>query len=75
MILFPHRSGSAQHLLLVGGFGESPYLRLRLNDSFGIYDTQVITIDEPSYVTGYHRLLAFANDLDLETVKKRLRKL
>ncbi|KAG8830436.1 hypothetical protein FRC18_008097 [Serendipita sp. 400] len=37
-----------KHLLLVGGFGESPYLRLRLKDEFGSKGTEVVTVEEPS---------------------------
>ncbi|KAG8823670.1 hypothetical protein FRC18_010692, partial [Serendipita sp. 400] len=37
-----------KHLLLVGGFGESPYLRLRLKKEFGSKGTEVVTVEEPS---------------------------
>ncbi|KAG8802708.1 hypothetical protein FRC17_006361 [Serendipita sp. 399] len=37
-----------KHLLLVGGFGESPYLRLRLKEEFGSKGTEVVTVEEPS---------------------------
>ncbi|KAG8813630.1 hypothetical protein FRC17_001477 [Serendipita sp. 399] len=39
---------NVQHLLLVGGFGESPYLRQQLKNIFDERRTQVVTIDEPS---------------------------
>lgn len=39
-----------QYLLLVGGFGESPYLRKRLEDTYGPNGTQIVTVEEPSYV-------------------------
>ncbi|KAG8777654.1 hypothetical protein FRC15_011216 [Serendipita sp. 397] len=41
-------SRRVQHLLLVGGFGESPYLRDQLKLKFGERGTQVVTVDEPS---------------------------
>ncbi|KAG9049918.1 hypothetical protein FS842_011453, partial [Serendipita sp. 407] len=37
-----------QHLLLVGGFGESPYLKKQIRQAFEKQGTQVVTIDEPS---------------------------
>ncbi|KAG8830437.1 hypothetical protein FRC18_008098, partial [Serendipita sp. 400] len=37
-----------KHLLLVGGFGESPYLRLRLKKEFELQGTEVVTVEEPS---------------------------
>ncbi|KAG8752843.1 hypothetical protein FRC14_006669 [Serendipita sp. 396] len=36
-----------RHLLLVGGFGESLYLRLRLKEEFGS-GVEVVTVEEPS---------------------------
>jgi hypothetical protein len=39
-----------QHVLLVGGFGESPYLRARLRAGLQSYIPDIITADEPSYV-------------------------
>ncbi|KAG8792690.1 hypothetical protein FRC17_008556, partial [Serendipita sp. 399] len=38
------RGRKIQYLLLVGGFGESPYLRSRLKDK----GTEVVTVEEPS---------------------------
>jgi tRNA A37 threonylcarbamoyltransferase TsaD len=35
-----------QHLLLVGGLGESPYLRKTLKDVFGTKGVNVVTVDE-----------------------------
>ncbi|KAG8819814.1 hypothetical protein FRC18_011910 [Serendipita sp. 400] len=37
-----------KHLLLVGGFGESPFLRKRLIEMFGRLGTEVVTVEEPS---------------------------
>ncbi|KAG8813319.1 hypothetical protein FRC17_001607, partial [Serendipita sp. 399] len=37
-----------KHLLLVGGFGESPYLRSRLKEEFESKGTEVVTVEEPS---------------------------
>ncbi|PVF93799.1 hypothetical protein CPB86DRAFT_767082 [Serendipita vermifera] len=37
-----------QHILLVGGFGESPYLRRRLRDSFASRGSEVVVVDQPS---------------------------
>ncbi|KAG9054865.1 hypothetical protein FS842_003929 [Serendipita sp. 407] len=37
-----------KHLLLVGGFGESPYLRLQLKTEFVSKGTEVVTVEEPS---------------------------
>ncbi|KAG8755537.1 hypothetical protein FRC14_003960 [Serendipita sp. 396] len=37
-----------KHLILVGGFGESPYLRLRFEEEFASQGTDVITDEEPS---------------------------
>ncbi|KAG8814805.1 hypothetical protein FRC19_001467 [Serendipita sp. 401] len=42
------RGRKIQHLLLVGGFGESPYLRSRLKDTFSGKGTEVVTVEEPS---------------------------
>lgn len=42
------RRGKIHHLLLVGGFGESPYLRKRLWECFDEFGTEVVTIREPS---------------------------
>jgi len=35
-------------LLLVGGFGESPYLRCRLKEAFEEMGVKVVAIDEPT---------------------------
>ncbi|KIM25808.1 hypothetical protein M408DRAFT_330992 [Serendipita vermifera MAFF 305830] len=35
-----------EHLLLVGGLGESPYLRKALKDTFGSKGVNVVTVDE-----------------------------
>ncbi|KIM24672.1 hypothetical protein M408DRAFT_331646 [Serendipita vermifera MAFF 305830] len=35
-----------EHLMLVGGFGESPYLRKQLKDTFGSKGVEVVTVDE-----------------------------
>lgn len=32
--------------MLVGGFGESPYLRKQLKDTFGSKGVEVVTVDE-----------------------------
>ncbi|KAG8831627.1 hypothetical protein FRC17_002854 [Serendipita sp. 399] len=37
-----------EHLLLVGGFGESPYLRIQLKRIFVQRGTEVVTIEEPT---------------------------
>ncbi|KAG8817275.1 hypothetical protein FRC17_011311 [Serendipita sp. 399] len=37
-----------KHLLLVGGFGESPFLRSRLREEFGNRGTEIVTVEEPS---------------------------
>lgn len=39
-----------QFLLLVGGFGESPYLRKRLKEAYADQGMDVVTVDEPSWV-------------------------
>ncbi|KAG8821854.1 hypothetical protein FRC19_007138 [Serendipita sp. 401] len=36
-----------QHLLLVGGLGYSPYLRLRIKQFLGDQGTEVVVVDEP----------------------------
>ncbi|KAG8813936.1 hypothetical protein FRC17_001372 [Serendipita sp. 399] len=41
---------TAQHLLLVGGFGESPYLKDQLKRMLNERGTEVVTLEEPSYV-------------------------
>ncbi|KAG8775473.1 hypothetical protein FRC15_000510 [Serendipita sp. 397] len=38
------------YLILVGGFGESPYLRGQLRRILGERGTEVVTVEEPSYV-------------------------
>ncbi|CAE6539034.1 unnamed protein product [Rhizoctonia solani] len=40
------RGGSVSHILLVGGFGESPYLRERLKERFGSTGCDVTTTSE-----------------------------
>lgn len=35
-------------LLLVGGFGESPYLKSRLNQLFGIQGIEIVTLEQPT---------------------------
>jgi len=35
-------------LFLVGGFGESPYLRRRLKETFAEKGVEVVTVDEPT---------------------------
>ncbi|KAG8807085.1 hypothetical protein FRC17_004661, partial [Serendipita sp. 399] len=40
-----------QHLILVGGFGESPYLKEQLKSTFRQLGTEVVTLEEPSYVS------------------------
>ncbi|KAG8755538.1 hypothetical protein FRC14_003961 [Serendipita sp. 396] len=42
------RGRKVKHLLLVGGFGESPYLRWRFEEEFGSNGTDVVTVEEPS---------------------------
>ncbi|PVF93793.1 hypothetical protein CPB86DRAFT_789737 [Serendipita vermifera] len=37
-----------EHLLLVGGFGESPFLRHKLKTEFGSKGTQVVTVEQSS---------------------------
>ncbi|KAG8802706.1 hypothetical protein FRC17_006362, partial [Serendipita sp. 399] len=37
-----------QHLLLVGGFGESPYLQSRIREEFRQSGISVVTVEEPS---------------------------
>ncbi|KAG8822094.1 hypothetical protein FRC17_009653 [Serendipita sp. 399] len=37
-----------EYLLLVGGFGESPYLRSRLKEVFTNKGTEIVTAEEPS---------------------------
>ena len=41
---------ASQHLLLVGGFGESPYLQTRLRTALMASIPEIVTVDEPSYV-------------------------
>jgi hypothetical protein len=38
---------SVQHVLLVGGFGESPFLKKRLREIFADRDTELVSVDEP----------------------------
>ena len=40
---------TVQHLLLVGGFGESPYLQSRLRKEFSGRGTEVVTVENSSY--------------------------
>lgn len=42
------RDTNVSHILLVGGFGESPYLRRRVRQAFETHGRKVITADEPS---------------------------
>ena len=35
-------------MLLVGGFGESPYLRRRLKEAFANKGVKIVTVDEPT---------------------------
>ncbi|KAG9023828.1 hypothetical protein FS842_005636 [Serendipita sp. 407] len=44
------RGRPVRHILLVGGFGESPFLRKRLSEAFSREGTEIVTIEEPSYV-------------------------
>ncbi|CAG7852396.1 SubName: Full=Uncharacterized protein {ECO:0000313/EMBL:CCA75659.1} [Serendipita indica DSM 11827] len=37
-----------KYLLLVGGFGESPYLKSRLNDLFGGQGIEIVTVEQPT---------------------------
>ena len=39
-----------QHLLLVGGFGESVHLQRQLAEEFGRQNIQIVTVDESTYV-------------------------
>ncbi|PVF92761.1 hypothetical protein CPB86DRAFT_877647 [Serendipita vermifera] len=39
---------TTRHLLLVGGFGESPYLRTKITEEFRPLGTEVIVVDQPS---------------------------
>jgi hypothetical protein len=48
LILFTALKALFQYLLLVGGFGDSLFLRQRLNSAFGTQGTQVVTVDEPA---------------------------
>lgn len=40
----------SQHLLLVGGFGESVHLQRQLADAFRTQSIQIVTVDESTYV-------------------------
>ncbi|KAG8805508.1 hypothetical protein FRC17_005478, partial [Serendipita sp. 399] len=42
------RGRRVEHILLVGGFGESPYLKKRLSDIFSKQGAQVVTVEQPS---------------------------
>ncbi|KAG8772201.1 hypothetical protein FRC20_002802 [Serendipita sp. 405] len=42
------RGRPVRHILLVGGFGESPFLRKRLSEAFSREGTEIVTIEEPS---------------------------
>ncbi|CAG7852393.1 SubName: Full=Uncharacterized protein {ECO:0000313/EMBL:CCA74286.1} [Serendipita indica DSM 11827] len=44
-LLQTHR---VEHILLVGGFGESPYLRRRLDETFAKQNIRVVTVEQPS---------------------------
>ena len=35
-------------MILVGGFGESPYLRRRLKETFANESVEVVAVDEPT---------------------------
>jgi hypothetical protein len=39
-----------QYIILVGGFGESPYLKSKLAEFFGYHGAFIVTAEEPSYV-------------------------
>jgi hypothetical protein len=54
-----HGFDARQHILLVGGFGESPFLRNSLKDVFGQQGTEVITIEQPSYEFNFTRLMEY----------------
>lgn len=41
------RGRKVQHHLLVGGFGDSPFLRRRLSESFTSQGADIVTVDEP----------------------------
>jgi hypothetical protein len=41
-------SDVSKYLLLVGGFGDSPFLRKRLDEIFRSQGTEVVVVDEPS---------------------------
>ncbi|PVF93798.1 hypothetical protein CPB86DRAFT_876888 [Serendipita vermifera] len=42
------RERKVHHMLLVGGFGESPYMQQRLRTTFKPKGTEVVTVDQPS---------------------------
>ncbi|KIM20879.1 hypothetical protein M408DRAFT_333772 [Serendipita vermifera MAFF 305830] len=42
------RGRKVQHILLVGGFGESAYLQKRLAELFDIQGVKVVTVEEPA---------------------------
>ncbi|KAG8846504.1 hypothetical protein FRB91_000722 [Serendipita sp. 411] len=42
------RGRRVEHILLVGGFGESPYLKKRLMDIFSKQGATVVTVEQPS---------------------------
>lgn len=44
------QADNIKYLLLVGGFGESPYLRAQLHAEFGEQGIEVFTVREPSSV-------------------------
>lgn len=39
-----------QYILLVGGYGESPYLRSKLKEGLKSANTQLILVDDGTYV-------------------------
>ncbi|KAG8752842.1 hypothetical protein FRC14_006668 [Serendipita sp. 396] len=54
------RGRQVKYLILVGGFGESPFLRSRFEQEFGSQGTDIVTVEEPSkkaaaYVSPTHR--------------------
>ncbi|CAG8727028.1 15110_t:CDS:2, partial [Acaulospora colombiana] len=47
-VYYKLRTHSCQHMLLVGGFGESPHLQQRLREQFEPKGSEIVTVDQPS---------------------------
>ncbi|KAG8817276.1 hypothetical protein FRC17_011312, partial [Serendipita sp. 399] len=63
------QAGKVKHLFLLGSFGESPYLRLRLKEEAGKEGVEVIAVDKPCNANVIGRLVWYVKGTAVASVE------